>query len=57
MDFGIHSQCGFNSPEHSCLYCACVKCYHDPCLHLDGNQIKVVKEVKFLGVIFDCIVY
>ena len=29
------------------------KSHNDPCLHLDENQIKVVKEVKFLGVIFD----
>ena len=29
------------------------KPHKDPCIHLDGFQIKVVKEVKFLGVIFD----
>ena len=28
------------------------KPHNDPCLHFHGNQIKVVKEVTFLGVIF-----
>ena len=33
-------------------FCSKRKSHDDPCLHLDGNRIKVVKEVKFLGVIF-----
>ena len=34
-------------------FCTKSKPHNDPCLHLYGKQIKVVKEVKFLGVIFD----
>ena len=33
-------------------FCTKRNLHNDPCLHLDGNQIKVVKDVKFLGVIF-----
>ena len=29
------------------------KSHDDPCLYLEGNKIKVVKEVKFSGIIFD----
>ena len=37
----------------SSIFCTIRKPHNDPCLHLDGHQIKVVKEVKFLGFIFD----
>lgn len=35
-------------------FCSKRKSHDDPCLHSDGNKIKLVKEVKFLGVIFYC---
>ena len=36
-----------------CVYfCSKRKSHDDPCLHSDGNKIKLVKEVKFLDVIF-----
>ena len=41
-------------PQFACVHvCSKRKSHDDPCLHLDVNKIKVVKEVKFLGVIFD----
>ena len=35
------------------LFCTKRKPNNDTCLHLNRNQINVVKEVKFLDVIFD----
>ena len=44
----------FSKTKTACVhFCTKRKPHNDPCLHLDRNQIKVVKEVKFLGVIFD----
>ena len=44
----------FSKTKNACVhFCTKRKPHNDPCLHLDGNQIKVVKEVKCLGVIFD----
>ena len=44
----------FSKTKTACVhFCTKRKPHNDPCLHLDGNQIKVVKEVKCLGVIFD----
>ena len=44
----------FSKTKTACVYfCSTHKSHDDPCLHLDGNKIKVVKEVKFLGVIFN----
>ena len=44
----------FSETKTACVhFCTKRKPQSDPCLHLDGNEIKVVKEVKFLGVIFD----
>ena len=44
----------FSKTKTACVYiCSKRKSHDDPFLHLDGNKIKVVKEVKFLGVIFD----
>ena len=44
----------FSKTKTACFnFCTKRKLHNDSCLHLDGNQIKVVKEVKFLGVIID----
>ena len=43
----------FSKTKTACVhFCTKRKPHKDPYLHLDGNQIKVVKEVKFLDVIF-----
>ena len=43
----------FSKTKTTCVhFCSKRKLHDDPCLQLDGNQIKVVKEAKFLGVIF-----
>ena len=34
-------------------FCSKVKPHNNPCLHSDGNEIQVVKEVTFLSVIYD----
>ena len=44
----------FSKTKTACVhFCTKRKPHNDPCLHLDGNQIKVLKEVKFLGIIYD----
>ena len=44
----------FSKTKTACVHCSSkLKSHDDPCLHLDGNKIKAVKEDKFLGVIFD----
>ena len=45
----------FSKTKTTCVhFCSKRKLHDDPCLQLDGNQIKfVVKEATFLGVIFD----
>ena len=44
----------FSKTKTTCVhFCSKRKLHVDPCLQLDGNQIKVVKEANFLGVIFD----
>ena len=45
----------FSKTKTTCVhFCSKRKLHDDPCLQLDGNQIKfVVKEAKFLGVIFN----
>ena len=40
-------QNGFKFSTAYVHFCTKRKPHNDPCLHLDGNQIKVVKEVKF----------
>ena len=38
----------FSKTKIACVhFCTKRKPHNDPCLHLDGNQIQVVKEVKF----------
>ena len=44
----------FSKTKTASVYiCSKRKSHDDSCLYLDGNKIKVVKEVKFFGVIFD----
>jgi hypothetical protein len=44
----------FSRTKTACVhFCSKRKHYDDPILHLDGTLIKVVKEIKSLGVIFD----
>ena len=44
----------FSKTKTVCVYiCFKRKSHDDPFLHLDGNKILVVEEVKFWGVIFD----
>ena len=44
----------FSKVKTSCVhFCNKRKVHNDPELYLNGNLIKVVKEAKFLGIIFD----
>jgi hypothetical protein len=44
----------FSRTKTSCVhFCNKRKLHDDPKLELDGSPIKVLKKVKFLGVIFD----
>jgi hypothetical protein len=44
----------FSRTKTACMHFSFKQKHNDdPKLHLDGTPIKVVKEIKFLGVIFD----
>jgi hypothetical protein len=44
----------FSRTKTACMpFCSKRKHHDDPKLHLDGTPIQVIKEIKFLGVMFD----